>query len=110
MECYFLVPLHRDSDLADGAPHLSYCWEWLDREILTRYQARTIAPGVYEGIYSDPDTGKPVQDQSRKFIVAMPRSRVDELRRLLVQVCVEFEQKCIYLCVAGKVEFVERQQ
>jgi hypothetical protein len=40
-------------------------------------------------------------------IVAVPRARVEELRELLRQACGKFQQKGIYLSVAGRVEFVE---
>jgi hypothetical protein len=60
----------------------------------------------YEGWYLDPDAGESVRDLSRKYIVAVPRARADELRRLIRQACGRFAQKCIYLSVAGRVEFV----
>jgi hypothetical protein len=47
-----------------------------------------------------------MDDSSRKFIVALPRRRLRELRALLVEACGVFQQKCIYLSVGGTVEFV----
>jgi hypothetical protein len=46
--------------------------------------------------------------ESRRFIVAIPQSRLDELRLLLVEACTWFFQKCIYLNVAGEVEFIRK--
>jgi hypothetical protein len=40
-------------------------------------------------------------------LLALARSRLAELRQLLAQACGRFQQKCIYLSVAGRVEFVE---
>jgi hypothetical protein len=106
-ECSFFIPIRRDAGLSDGELHSSDAWEWLDDELYAQFGARTIAPGYYEGFYQDPDTKKRVPDQSRKYIVAVTGSAVDQLRALLAKACVAFQQKCIYLSVAGQVEFVE---
>ena len=91
--------------MSDGRPHLPATWAWLEHELidlggLSRDPDR-------EGCYHDRDTGEVVWDRSRHYVVALPRTQVDELRRLLRQACRKFRQKCIYLSVTGKVEFVE---
>ena len=60
------------------------------------------------GFYTDPDTGQRVSDESKRIIAAVSESRLDELRQLLVEACDWFQQKCIYLSVAGRVEFVSK--
>ena len=65
------------------------------------------APGLVEGVYKDPDTGQPVSDKSRRYVVVLPQRELDYLRRYLQEVGTIFKQKIIYLSVAGKVEFVE---
>ncbi len=107
IECSFLIPVRRDANLSDGAPHATELWEWLNDELFERFGGRTVAPGLYEGFYRDPETQKRVDDQSHKFMVAVSALQFDELRALLAEVCVEFQQKCIYLSVAGEVEFIE---
>jgi len=107
VECSFLIPIRRDRNLSDGELHATDAWAWLDDELYVRFGGRTIAPGLYEGFYPDPDTKQRVDDQSRKFIVAVAHAGVDELRGLLRLACGVFQQKCIYLAVAGQVEFVE---
>jgi hypothetical protein len=67
----------------------------------------TRALGLYEGFYTDPHSGNRVNDQSRQFIVAVPKRQLNELRIFLAEVCVVFHQKCIYLSIAGDVEFIE---
>ena len=67
----------------------------------------TRALELYEGWYLDRDTGEPVRDQWRGYTVAVSPAQVESLRKLLRQACVEFAQKCIYMSVAGYVEFVE---
>ncbi|HEX4130046.1 MAG TPA: hypothetical protein VHZ24_08380 [Pirellulales bacterium] len=106
LECSFFIPLVRDAELADGEPHPRRVWKWLDNELYVRFRGGTTAPGEYRGFYQDPDTGKQTSDRSRRFIVAIPEDRLDELRKLLLACCVFFAQKCIYLSVAGKVEFI----
>lgn len=106
VECAFFVPLRRDAILADGELHSSEMWEWLDDELYAQFGGRTVAPGFYEGFYSDPDTHQKVTDKSRKYIVAVQREATDQLRSLLGKACGMFQQKCMYLSIAGQVEFV----
>lgn len=107
IECAFLLPKRRDAHLSDGEEHEHHVWEWLRNEMFDQFHGVTMAPGFYAGYYKDPDTGGRVADQSLKFIVAIPEGRIVELRGLLSAACVMFAQKCIYLSVAGQVEFVE---
>jgi len=107
VECSFFIPLRRDANLSDGASHPQEAWEWLDDELFDRFYGRTVAPGTYHGFYVDPDTGERVADESYRYIVAVPKGEVNRLRSVLAAACVIFAQKCIYLSVAGKVEFVE---
>jgi hypothetical protein len=51
---------------------------------------------------------KRVHDQSYCYTVALTRRRVERLRAMLGEACWVFGQKCIYLSVAGRVEFVEK--
>jgi hypothetical protein len=107
LECSFLIPVRRDSKLSDGGPHRRREWTWLEKELVA-LGGVTQATGLYAGWYVDPDTRKPVKDLSRKFFVALPREEITRLRSLLREACGVFQQKCIYLSVAGHVEFVER--
>ncbi len=105
-ECAFLIPLRRDANLSDGELHSTEAWEWLDDELFVKFDGVTMAPGIYMGAYRDPDTGERVNDESRRFIVALPGERVEELKSLLRSACEVFQQKCIYLSVAGTVELI----
>jgi hypothetical protein len=106
LECSFLIPVRRDRNLSDGALHRAPAWEWLD-DRLFEFGGATRANALYEGWYLDPDTRKPVSDLSKKYVVAVAPSRVRRLRALLREACVVFCQKCVYLSVAGHVEYVE---
>lgn len=106
LECCFLIPERRDSNLTDGSDHPPVVWDWLENELHERFGGLTVAHGTQRGSYVDPDTQERVGDQSFKFTVAVAESRLTELRRLLSAACVFFEQKCIYLSIAGHVEFV----
>jgi hypothetical protein len=106
LECSFLIPFRRDALLSDGKPHLRSAWRWLEDSLLPfEGGSRDTAPT--EGWYPDPDTGARVWDRSRRYVVAIARKRVDELRAVLAEACRVFRQKSIYLSVAGHVEFVE---
>ena len=108
VECSFFVPITRDAVLSDGQPHSVEDSHWLNNEIYARFRGGpTIAPGLYQGFYEDPDTKARIGDRSRRYIVAVNQSQLDELRGLLREACERFAQKCIYLSVAGRVEFIE---
>jgi hypothetical protein len=109
LECSFFIPLRRDANLSDGVPHPQEAWDWLANELYDRFSGCTVAPGEYHGSYQDPDTGQKVADRSYRFIVAIPRRQVSRLREVLAGACIIFAQKCIYLSIAGKVEFVEAE-
>ena len=106
LECTVFIPMCRDANLSDGQPHFTEAWEWLEGELYSHFGGLTVAPGLYAGIYQDPDTGDRVPDKSRKYIIALPATRIKDLRRLLGMAKSVFQQKCIYLSVAGQVEFL----
>jgi hypothetical protein len=98
--------VRRDRNLSDGRAHATRAWVWLEGA-LTEFGGATRDTGLYEGWYVDPDTGERVKDRSRRYVVAVPREGLGRLRTLLAEACTVFRQKCIYLSVAGAVEFVE---
>jgi hypothetical protein len=106
LECAFLIPVRRDRNLSDGRPHRRKAWRWLEEQ-LYQFGGATRAKENHLGWYVDPDTRGRVADDSKRFYVAVPRSDVPKLRTVLVEACGVFRQKCIYLSVAGHVEFVE---
>jgi hypothetical protein len=107
LECSFLIPTNRDVKLSDGRAHERWLWTWLDAELYRRFGGGTQSEGFYQGFYIDPDTNEKVTDRCLKFFVALTEDQVEELRLLLRGVCFLFEQKCIYLNVAGRVDFVK---
>jgi hypothetical protein len=99
--------MRRDKELSDGDLHPVEAWNWLTDQLYERFEAWTLAPGFYHGVWKSPKTGQPISDNSRRYIVALPPGRFDDLRRLLADACAVFRQQCIYLSIAGQVEFVE---
>lgn len=59
------------------------------------------------GEYADGTVTPPTKDTSRRYVVAIEEHRIDELRDLLRRAASTFDQKAIYLAVAGLVEFIE---
>jgi hypothetical protein len=108
-ECSFLIPLRRDRNLSDGKKHKPAAWAWLESQLF-QFGGGARAREMIAGWYEDPDTQERVWDDSWKYFVALPRRQVRRLRALLVEACEVFQQKCIYLSVAGYVEFVGRRR
>jgi len=108
LEISFLVPIHEDPDVGGADSHPSYKWENLQRDLFVMFEGWTLSPGLYEGEYPDPDTGKLIRDQSRRYIVALEEECVAELRQYLKRkVAVNFRQKVIYFFNGREVEFVK---
>lgn len=56
----------------------------------------------------DPGEGEAaVEDESRKYTVAIPEEKVDELRALLKRAGNSFDQRAMYLEVAGNAEILD---
>jgi hypothetical protein len=109
LECSFLIPLRRDRNLSDGGKlHKQAVWDWLEWELYP-FGGGTCAKEAQVGWYVDPDTRERIWDDSWRYTVAMSRAQVRRLRDVLREACNKFAQKCIYLSVAGYVEFVRRR-
>lgn len=106
VECGFYIPIRRDENLSDGQPHEAEAWEWLDDRLID-FGGATLSTALWHGFYRDPDTLQVVDDLSCRYEVALPRKQLRDLRAMLREACVVFQQKCIYLSVAGYVEFIE---
>lgn len=106
VECSFLIPIRQDRNLSDGKLHSPASWQWLNDK-LSEFGGATRVTALQEGWYPDPDSGERVTDRSRRYTVAVGREKVARLRTVLSEACNVFRQKCIYLSIAGNVEFVE---
>ena len=87
--CVFLVPVVRDSD---RKPHPPVLWRLLQDALVRMFEGvggpETVlyyyrTPDPVPGSWSPGEGQEPVEDLSRKYTVALPAERVDELRALL---------------------------
>src|SRR5437764_1149720 len=110
VQCEFFIPIVRNSD---KKPHQPVAWNLLVNEIRrvfpaghtgpeTFYRGDSLVPGEYEESPATP----PIADASRRYILAIPEAKVNDLRLLLRMAAHTFDQLAIYLSVAGTVEFV----
>lgn len=112
LACSFLVPLVGDTD---RQPHPPALWRLLQDELIRSFGGITGPEPVLYYRSSDPvpgswlpeDTPEPVEDESRRYTVAVPEHQVETLRSLLRKVGNSFDQRAIYLEVKGVVEIVE---
>ena len=107
VEAAFLIPIREDRQVGNGLLHPDSKWQKFTRELYQMFEGWSREPGLVEGVYKDPETGQPVSDKSRRYVVAIPQREVDRLRHYLQKIGSVFKQKVIYLSIAGKVEFVE---
>jgi len=110
--CVFLVPVVRDSD---RKPHPPISWRLLQDALVRTFGAITGPetvlyyrnPAAIQGVWSPGEGQEPVEDLSRKYTVAVPADRVDELRALLRRAGNSFDQRVMYREVAGYAELLE---
>jgi hypothetical protein len=90
-------------------------WRLLQDVLVTTFGAltgpETVAyyrsPAPVPGAWSPGPGQEPVEDLSRKYTVAVPPNRVDELRAILRRAGNSFDQRIMYLEVAGYAELLE---
>lgn len=108
--CVFLIPVVRDSDRKLHPPIL---WRLLQDALTRRFGSVTgPEPVLYQRLRAVPGSWvpsggqAPVQDLSRRYTIAIPDHEVDALRALLRRAGNSFDQRSIYLEVAGQAELL----
>lgn len=109
VECWFLIPLVRDSDRGLHQPvlwrlleeALSDAWGgWTGPETMRWGRKQGGVPGGWKAEGS----ADPITDQSRKYTVFVPPARLDALRSLLKKAANSFDQQEILLSIRGRRE------
>jgi hypothetical protein len=110
VQCEFFVPIVRNTD---KKPHQPLAWIALGQEIRRAFPAGHSGPEMFyrgdamvPGEYQDDLYSPPIQDISRRYLLAIPEAKVEDLRLLLRKAANTFDQKAMYLMVKGIVEFV----
>ena len=109
--CVFLIPVVRDSD---RKPHTPLAWRLLQDVLIQTFGGSSgpeevlyyRSPEAVPGMWTPGGSESPVEDRSRKYTLAIPRDRVEDLRVVLRRAGNSFDQRVIYLEVAGYAEFV----
>lgn len=109
VECWFLVPLVRDSDRGLHQPvlwrlleeALSDAWGgWTGPETMRWGRKKHAVPGGWK----PEGSAAPMTDESRKYTVFVPLAKLDALRSLLKKAANSFDQEEILLSVRGRRE------
>lgn len=110
VQCEFFVPILRDSE---KKPHQPSAWMALGTEIRRTFPAGHSGPETFyrgnaliAGEYADCPQEPPTKDESRRYLLAIPAAKVNDLRQLLRKAAKTFDQRAIYLAVKGDVEFI----
>lgn len=100
VEVRFLVPLEDNRGVAFDDSR----FEWLEDRLAERFGGYTVE-GVFPGAWHD--GRRVVRETSRRYLVAVPEERVDELIGFLHDVKREFHQESLYVSVIrGAVMFL----
>jgi hypothetical protein len=107
-EVRFLIPILRNTD---RQPHEITQWEWLDNRMYTEFpegwqqleflRTENAIQGTVKGHWFDKEKNEGVADDCVEFIVAIPTDRMSALEHLFEELCVHFDQKCIYFSNGG---------
>lgn len=105
IECHFFVPLVKNSD---QKPHSPTAWKLLQNVLRKRFAGLSGPEGIYVKLRPIPGeytskAGEPVGDESYRYIVAVEKNRIDELRELMKKIGNTFDQEAIYFSVRGEV-------
>ncbi|MEW6364197.1 MAG: hypothetical protein AB1714_06115 [Acidobacteriota bacterium] len=107
LECWFLVPIVRDSDRKKQQPILWRLLEealcagfhgWSGPEKMDWFRKMELVPGGWQ----PEKLNKPIRDESRKYTAFVPPTRLRNLYSFLKKVANTFDQQEILLCVAGR--------
>jgi hypothetical protein len=109
VECWFLIPLVRDSDRGLHQPVL---WRLLEEALSDAWGGWTgpesmrwgRKQGAVPGGWKPEGSADPITDESRKYTVFVAPARLDALRSLLKKAANSFDQQEILLSVRGRRE------
>ena len=87
-------------------------WNRLQDVLYKTFRGNTGPESIYRSVKAVPgeyrdDEQQRIEDESFRYIVAVPEDRLDELRAILGRAANSFDQESIYLCgPGGLVEYV----
>ena len=102
----FLVPLKEDDDIGNGKLHPESRWQELQKIMYVGFGGWTIAHDFYLGGWVNPNTGKKIEDQSRKYFVDIKKKELNKMREIMRWVAREFKQQCIRFEHESEVEYI----
>ena len=104
----FLIPIKEDQEVGNGQHHPEKRWEKLKELIFVKFSGWHVASELYPGGWISPETGKMIEDESRKYFIDIPRKDLNKMRAFIKEMAVMFKQQCIRFEYEGKVEYIGR--
>lgn len=109
VESKFLVPLRSDKSLGSRRLHPADKWKWLQNELIKKFEG--YAPyKTGPGPWKDPKTGQVTYDICRDYHVDIKENQFSEMEKLLEEVAVRFQQKCIRFVYKGEVYYIKNKE
>ena len=93
VEIRFLIPIVDNQ----GTPFEENRFQWMEEEMAKKFGGYTYE-GQFKGAYYD---GKRIMNEtSRRYVIAVRRSRLVEIKNFLLKVKKDFSQKSLYLSIS----------
>lgn len=103
----FLIPLREDVVVGNGSLHSDLRWKYFDREIYCKFGDMTKAPGLYDGIYTDPKSRMKVHDKSIMFFIVIEKRDSKKMIGFIKNfIGPLFRQRAVYCKIGYAVYFI----
>jgi len=105
--CNVIAPLVRDSD---RKKHQPFVLDYLRAAFWQYGGEHSLQIMLIRGSWKPSEEDPPVEDESLKYTIYVPRDRVSELRELMHKIGNTLDQRTMALEIEGKAELIDVQR